>query len=377
MSSDNKVPSPLPATAPGRSVAGGSVVAHLPFTENRFLGSPSIVRAPGGSYVASHDVFGTDSPSSETYIYRSSDTIDWLQVTVLQDLFWGGLFVHNNALYLIGCTTEYGDLVIRRSVDEGASWTTPVDSRTGILRSDGRFHTAPVPVIEHGGRLWRAYEQQNGRGSEWGHFGALTMSADLDADLLDATSWLSSAAVVVPESLRSQGIPTWLEGNVVPAPSGEIVNVLRAHCWTAGRQQAAIVEVTRGGVAVQGGNIELIAMPGGGSKFTIRLDPDGKYWTLANTALYDSSSHRGLAARNTLSLISSADLHSWSVMSVVAHHFDDRSHGYQYCDWQFDGNDIIVLCRTAHQFDGLDAHSYHDSNLITCHRVNNYQSLGQ
>ena len=45
--------------------------------------------------------------------------------------------------------------------------------------------------------------------------------------------------------------------------------------------------------------------------------------------------------------------------------------GFQYPDWQFDGEDIICLVRTA--YDG--AHNFHDSNRITFHRIKNFRRL--
>jgi len=43
--------------------------------------------------------------------------------------------------------------------------------------------------------------------------------------------------------------------------------------------------------------------------------------------------------------------------------------GFQYPDWQFDGEDMICLVRVA--YDG--AHSFHDSNRITFHRIENFR----
>ena len=45
-----------------------------------------------------------------------------------------------------------------------------------------------------------------------------------------------------------------------------------------------------------------------------------------------------------------------------------RLTGFQYVDWQFDGQDIIYLVRTAYG----GGHNYHDSNRITFHRFRGY-----
>ena len=45
--------------------------------------------------------------------------------------------------------------------------------------------------------------------------------------------------------------------------------------------------------------------------------------------------------------------------------------GFQYADFEFDGEDIIYLCRTAVN----GAHSYHDSNYSTFHRIENFRKI--
>jgi len=47
----------------------------------------------------------------------------------------------------------------------------------------------PVPVLVHGGRIWRAMEDAAG-GTQWGkRYRAMMMSTPADADLLNAKSW--------------------------------------------------------------------------------------------------------------------------------------------------------------------------------------------
>ncbi len=113
----------------------------------------------------------------------------------------------------------------------------------------------------------------------------------------------------------------------------------------------------------------------GRQKFTIRRDPlTGRYLSLVNNNTDPSESRQ----RNVLSLVSSADLIDWEVIEtlLVDDHETDWADsidltGFQYADWQFDGDDIIYLVRTA--YDG--AHNYHDSNRITFHRLEDYVSL--
>ena len=369
-------PSDAPATEAARLRIGAesaAVVAHLPFDGHRFLGSPSILRTADGGYLASHDVFGRDVTRGRTSMHASPDGDRWEQVGELDDMFWGSLFVRGDEVYLIGTTREYGALVIRRSTDGGRTWSVARDARSGLL-SPEPSHTAPVPIVLHGGRYWRAFERRTVAGDEWGEFAAAMMSADADADLLDAASWHLSAGARVPYRLLERGVSTWLEGNVVVAPDDSLVVVIRANAWSQPFQQAAVLTVLPDGeLAVP--HDPLIRMPGGGSKFTIRRDPvDGAYWSLVNTPMWDASVDLGLHGRNTLSLARSTDLRAWEVRRVVLHHPDDLRHGYQYCDWLFEGGDVVFVSRTAHEYAGGSAHSYHDSNLITFHRLEDFRA---
>ena len=45
--------------------------------------------------------------------------------------------------------------------------------------------------------------------------------------------------------------------------------------------------------------------------------------------------------------------------------------GFQYVDFEFEGDDIIYLCRTALN----DANTYHNSNYSTFHTVKNFRNL--
>lgn len=360
-----------------RVIAGGSVVAALPFTELTFLGSPSIAVRGDGAYVVSHDFFGAASGSNRSDVYVSVDRgATWTRTAQIVGAFWSTLFEHRGDLYLLGTNSEYGALVIRRSSDGGETWSEPVDSSSGLLADDARFHTASVPVVEHDGRLWRAFEQRLAPGDSWGPFGAGVMSADTDSDLLDAANWKRTPVLDVPEDLREAGVRLWLEGNVVPSPDGGMVNVLRTDRWLDERQTAAVLRIDGGTAPLAPDHDALRPMPGGGSKFTIRWDDASSlYWSVVNTPMFDASSTLGLRARNTLSLAWSAGLQEWHVAQVMAHHPDDARHGFQYADWVVDGDDLIAAVRTAHRLDGGDAHSYHDSNLVTLHRIARFREL--
>ena len=86
----------------------------------RYLCSPSLVRHPDGFLLASMDLFAADHPQNLTLIFRSDDDgKTWHYVSELMPCFWGKLFIHKGELYMLSCSTEYGDLLIGKSTDAG------------------------------------------------------------------------------------------------------------------------------------------------------------------------------------------------------------------------------------------------------------------
>jgi hypothetical protein len=292
------------------------------------------------------------------------------------------LFVHDGALYLIGTDREYGNAIIRRSLDDGAAWTAPTNNATGLLRTDAEYHTAPTPVIVQDGRLWRAFEQRNPP-SGWGvNFCAGMFSAPADSDLLNATNWTTSNFLPRNPAWLNGHFNAWLEGNAVVAPDGRVVDVLRVD--TPGLpEKAAIVSVSADGrTASFDPATGFIDLPGGAKKFIIRSDPQGKgYWTLASIVANAAEIYRSKLSpgsiRNTLALLHSDDLQTWEIRRTLLYHPDLKKHGFQYVDWQFDGDDLIAVCRTAYDDDEGGAHSYHDANFLTFYRIVNFRSLQQ
>ncbi len=346
----------------------GIVIDHSSSPVDVHVGCPSIAILPNGSYVASHSWFGPATPNNETVVFRSADKGQhWQKLCDITGQWWSNLFVLDKVLYIMGVNGRYGNVVIRRSNDGGLTWTTPEDSQSGLLLVGNRFHCAPVPVIIHNGRIWRAYEDNVG---EWGTgFRAFMMSASIDSDLLKADSWTVSNRIPWEDWEPYSG---FLEGNAVVTPTGEIVDILRVHEPKLGGKAAMIQVSTDGKMLTFDPEKGFIDFPGGCKKFTIRFDPSSKhYWSLTNYA-QDKDRPRALNTerqRNTLALTSSADLQHWIVNSILLYHPDVERTGFQYADWQFEGDDIIAVCRTAFS----DAPNCHDANYLTFHRITNFR----
>jgi mannose-6-phosphate isomerase-like protein (cupin superfamily) len=343
----------------------GVVIDHQYASTREYVGSPSILIAPNGDYIATHDLFGpgsTSTKSAETKVFVSNDRgAHWKQTASFQDQFWSNLFAVKGRVYLMGTTAEYGHITIRTSDDNGQSW-----SEAHYLTKEPGFHTAPVPVVFHNGRIYRAFEFHPT--GPWGSFQAFMMWAEIGSDLTNPSSWSFSNRLSFP--VGDEG-DTWLEGNAVLAPDGSILDVLRVN----NQQHVAILKLSGSTLKLE----RFVDFPGGATKFSIRYDPVSKlYWALTNPALPGetlSVSSPG-SVRNTLALMSSPDLMHWTPRVIVFHHPDRALHGFQYVDWQIDGQDIILASRTAFDDDAGGAHTFHDANYLTFYRIRDFRKLG-
>lgn len=379
----------------------------MKFTELRYqdpatktyLGSPSLVRLASGDLLATHDYFGPGCPLNHegeehlTSVYRSGDGgATWTNVTHVAGAFWNSLFTLDDAVYLIGASQQYGSIVIRRSIDDGNTWSHPVDAKSGLLFQGGsrqtppNYHCAPVPVWIKGGRLYRAFEDNTPCNWPAG-FQACVISADVGADLLEASTWTMSEKLPfdpawLPRAWGTLKQAGWLEGNVVEDRDGQLWDVLRLNAHvvdgpgTSLWNKAAMVKIEDGGRRLSfdpaTGFIEL---PGGHTKFTIRYDPQTDRYLMLSNGVADVAQPSN---RSVLSLYASRDLRTWEHCAVLLE--DDlglapeesaQQTGFQYVDWQFDGDDLIYLVRTA--YDG--AHNFHDSNRITFHRLARFREV--
>ncbi|MCU0247685.1 MAG: hypothetical protein MUC42_14015 [Bryobacter sp.] len=354
----------------GADAPPGVVVHYQPASTGMYVGSPGIAVLPDGSYIAKMDLFGpksTEKTRAVTKVFRSRDRgATWSPVKDIDGMYWASVFVHRKALYLMGPEKQYGNLMLMRSTDGGATWQS-------VLLAEGKFHCAPVPVVVHRGRIWRAVEDGAGPGGWGSHFRAYVISAPEKSDLMNAKNWsLSNPIGRDPQWLNGDFLG-WLEGNVVVDPTGNVVNVLRVD--TPKVEKAAIIRA-QGTQITFDPTTGFIDMPGGAKKFTIRWDKKSKlYWSLVNVVKPEFVGPKPASVRNTLALATSPDLRSWTVRKVILEHPEVKRHAFQYVDWLFEKDDLIVASRTA--FDDAEggAHNAHDANYLTFHRIAGFRNL--
>ena len=359
----------------------GVVVNYIPASTKTFIGSPSICILPNGDYIASHDHFGpatTEHSEALTAVYNSINRgKSWTKIAEIHGQFWSNLFVHADVLYIMGTWKHHGNLIIRRSVDGGKTWSEPTSAANGLLL-EGEYHTAPMPMVIHKGRIWRAIENAKSESKKWGiRYSAMVISAPVDADLLNSASWTTTNFLTHNPAYLDGKFGGWIEGNAVVTPEGKLVDMLRVATSEKGRELAAIVDISDDGkVASFDPETGFIGFVGGARKFSIRYDSiSARYWTISNMITPEFADRDAGSVRNTVVLKSSSDLRTWTVHKILLHHPDVLKHGFQYVDWQFDGKDLIFLCRTAwdDQFGGAD--NFHNANFLTFHRIKNFRKL--
>ncbi|WP_409345940.1 OmpL47-type beta-barrel domain-containing protein [Paenibacillus sp. MBLB4367] len=324
-----------------------------------YIGSPSLVKLSDGTLLASDDDFGPNASNKTTKVFRSTDDgATWSQTATIVGQYWSTLFEHNGAVYLLGTNYSLGSIAIRKSTDGGMTWSDASILYQGDDKNV-KYHTAPTPVVEANGRIYKGFEVLY----PWGMW-AFIVSASDTADLMDPSSWTKS---------NESDVNLYIEGNAVVGPDGQVWDVLRRSV------------INRAGIYKLGADNKTFTkygefdFPGGDVKFTIRYDAaSGKYIALVNEHTdYNVTQNN---QRNVLSLIYSTDLVHWTRGKLLIQEDENLSwanstakDGFQYVDWQFEGNDLIYVSRTSYN----GANSKHNSNRMTFHRLADFRNVLQ
>ena len=252
-------------------------------------------------------------------------------------------FYHDGALYIIGDESGLSNYesVITRSTDGGKTWSTPVK-----LGFDGRNSPSPVEVSRD--RIWLAVEDARTAIVK-------IASASVTSNLLDANSWTLTERPDNPRSntgddsepcmaIGRDGYP--IAFSILEAP-------VRASSPTEAR------------VMFDDG---LFQLPSRSAKFDVRYDAvTDKYWALTSYSPIEGNIRTGVT------LFSSTDLKTWNQERVVIQGTSRNFHGFNYAFMQFDGDDLVFVSRTAYENKYGQAQRWHDSNMLTFHRVENFR----
>lgn len=341
----------------------------------RSLCSPSLVRLPSGALLASMDLYAPARPQNLTLIFRSDDGgATWRYVTDLFPCYWATLFVHRGRLYAQSCSTEYGDILIGCSDDEGQTWSKPAMLFPGSAsREAAGWQRTPMPLLYASGRLCVSVDY--GAWTTGGHAVGV-LSIDEDADLMVSENWHVGGLIAYDPAWpgapvgESTGI---LEASLVLDPAGRLVNIARLGTMKC---------MPNHGVAVQllcdaddpDGPIRFdrfVALPSGSNSKThiVQDAATGAYLAIGNLCVDPATPGQ----RNVLALQASEDLIDWRVVDILldCREEDPAQVGFQYIYFIIDGDDILYLSRTAMN----GARNYHDANYQTFHRISGFRAL--
>ena len=331
---------------------------HTYAFSGKYLCSPSIARLSNGTLVAGMDVYGHNTGENLTILFRSFDNgASWHYLCDLFPIVWGTLFVHRDALYMLGLSTSYGNLQITRSTDGGETWSnfSTLIYSTGTNCATGGVHRAPMHLVSYCGRLYTTCEYGNWTPLK-SHLPAI-LSVDENADLLDPSAWNITNFLQFDGKWKQETAlqGDTMEGNIVLAPDGQLYNYMR---WKVG--EALILKVFPDEPDRAPEYVRTVSMPVSNSMFRILPYRNG-YLMVTNRRTEPAARVEYFSFRSVLSLYFSTDLEHWKFLrDVVNREYDDRRKvGFQYPASLLEEDGLSLVVRSA--FGNAD--SAHNSNF--------------
>lgn len=335
----------------------------FPSAPNAFVADPEIKVLTNGDYIASWALSGSGTScdtSGETWTFYSSDKgTNWTQLGAKKDeILRGSFFEYDGAIYLIGQHHEGGKLVILKTTDQGTNWT-----HSGQFTPDGPA-TPNNPTI-YNGKVWLAAHKDS-------------LFAPLSSNLMVDASWT-----------RANGFPdsstNWIsegyfmgEGQLLCSPGHGITVMPKTRDLPL--SGLGIVETNSGSVSFAPSN-DFVSVAGAEKKFGGGYDPvSKKFYILSNPVL---PCHEGCGIdpnmiRNTLAVMSSDDTRNWKVEKLLLYSNKEQQEGFGYPQFDFDGNNMVVMTRTAMVIPGeqepWEGRGGHDSNCLNFHKWKNFRT---
>lgn len=401
------------------------LVAKSPDATNMPLYSPSLVRLKTGRLVASYteDRKKESTEKSFQVILTSDDGGKTWTKRAESPATQGRIFEAGDSLYYLA--TGAG-MPISRSADQGLTWSQPVL----LTDKDKVWQQTAANVWLANGNIYLVMELRVKKIDAWGagEKAPVLMRAKLGADLTKPPSWTFSSTLdfadLIPgyrendPQINYFGIPFypqnypnrqpispgrsfspmgWAEGSVVQIldpdnywydPTGHTFHIfLRALTgMTNYGAMCKVVENADGSMttslesAPSGKKILFLPLPGGQMRFHVCYDPKTKLYWLLSSQTTDSMTRAeklsperhdlAFGERHRLVLHFSKNMVDWCFAGVVAIG-DSPKEARHYAAMDVDGDDLVILSRSADE----SAHSAHDGNMITFHRVKNFRDL--
>lgn len=401
------------------------IVARSPDAENMPLYSPSLLRLKSGRLVASYTQARKKAEDGRDFqiILTSDDGGRIWTKRAESPAVQGRIFEAGNTLYYLA--TGAG-MPISRSDDQGLTWSEPV-----LLTDKSKtWQQTAANVWFANGNIYLVMELRMRKIDAWGagEKAPILMRAKAGDDLTNPASWAFSSelnfADLIPGYRENKpqidwfGIPFyqqnyperarispgrsfspmgWAEAGVVQIldpnhywfdPSGKTFHLfLRA--LTGMTNYGALCKVVENAdgtmttsleTAPSGKTILFLPLPGGQMRFHVLYDEKTKlYWLLSNQTTDSMTRAEKLPGdrhdlafgeRERLVLHFSKNMVDWCFAAVVAIG-ESPKHARHYAAMDIDDDDLVILSRSGDK----NAHSAHEGNMITFHRVKNFREL--
>ncbi len=329
----------------------------------RYLCSPSIARVKSGKLIASMDVYGAEMAQNLMILFYSEDDgASWHYLTDLYPFYWGYLFTCKDVLYVLGFTTEYGNLQIACSHDEGNTWSAPVTLFYGsnYMSDYGGCHRAPMHFTEHKGRMYTSMEY--GCWKMHSHLPGV-LSMDANADPMIPENWTMSNLLPFEGKWKEDAVTQadTIEGNMVVLPDGNLYNIMR---WKKGEFLKLRVNTTNAEAPLQ--YVSIDKAPVSNSMF--RIIPHKDKYILVTNRINSRTEGEAWSYRNILSIYETVDFKDYTFISDIVS-FEDQDpnkHGVQYPAFIKEEDTLYLSIRSA--FNNAD--DFHNSNYMLFAKVN-------
>jgi hypothetical protein len=323
------------------------------FDREIYITDPDILVLSNGDYIAIDALFGSGaspSVSGTTHIFRSTDKgSSWEQKATFTDLLRGSLFEHDGAVYILGANNlnaASNTGVILKSTNGGGTWTQVVFSEISGLDT-------PCDPVIFNDRIWLADDQAS-------------YSASIYSDFMQESSWTRIDGFPAASSNWLSGKAALTEAQIVASPELGVYLLPRVKEYAL--TTLASIDSDSGVVSFDPDS-DYVSLPGGEKKFGATYDSaSGKFYLLSNPVLKDDadSGWDHSMIRNTAAVLTSTDLRNWNVEKIYLYSTDVDSEGFQYMQFDFDEDDMVIVSRTAFDLPGEnDPPRAHDSNLLT------------
>ena len=309
------------------------------------------------------DVFAGRDAQTLTLLFKSEDDgKTWRYLTDLHPFYWASLFYHRDVLYILGLTTEYGNLQIACSEDEGEPWSAPVTLFYGSNYSCkyGGVHRAPMQINSYNGRLYTSCEY--GCWQMGSHLPAV-LSIDENADLMDPENWYRSEFLPFDgawkEAANGKQFDT-MEGNIIRGPDGNLYNYMR---WCMGRYLR--LKINEQDIEAPLEFAGIFEAPVSNSMF--RIIPDGDKYLVVTNRKTDAATIPHSSYRNVLTLFETKDMVNFKFIKDIVN-FEDQDpklFGFQYPTYLYENGVLSLVVRSS--FNG--AEDFHNANYSLFFRV--------